>query len=292
MGKRLALLGLLGLLWGSLTPLAKLVAAAGVPPLAYAMVVMLSAGTLLLLVCLARGRRLPTDGLSLRYYGVCGLIGSAAPTANMFHVLSEVPAGLMAIIISTSPLITYLLALAARMERFASMRAAGLMLGLAGVALILLPRASLPSGDMAPFVLLAFATPALYATNTVYASKYRPTGVDSLALASGMLLSAGALLTVAAAAVGQLPQPAGYAMTANLLILSHAVLTALAFTIFFVLLNTAGPVFVSQVGYIVTLVGVGIGMVFLGESHSHYVWLAMALIFGGLALVTWRPARK
>ena len=82
---RFALLALLGLLWGSLTPMAKLVATAGVPPLAYAMIVMLSAGTLLLVVSIARGRKLPTDRVSLRYYVVCGLIGSAAPTANMFH---------------------------------------------------------------------------------------------------------------------------------------------------------------------------------------------------------------
>ena len=198
----------------------------------------------------------------------------------------------MAIVIATSPLITYLLALAARMERFAAMRAAGLVVGLAGVALILLPRASLPSADMAPFVLLAFATPALYAANTVYASKRRPTGADSLALASGMLLCAGALLTVAAAASDQLPRLASYSRIANLLMISHAGLTALAFTIFFTLLNTAGPVFVSQVGYIVTLVGVGIGIVFLGESHSHYVWFAMSLIFGGLALISVRDASR
>jgi drug/metabolite transporter (DMT)-like permease len=33
------------------------------------------------------------------------------------------------------------------------------------------------------------------------------------------------------------------------------------------------------------------GKLFFGEQHSVWVWLAMVVIFAGLALATW-PARK
>ena len=56
------------------------------------------------------------------------------------------------------------------------------------------------------------------------------------------------------------------------------------------LIARAGPVFASQVGYVVTGVGVGLGMAFYGERHSLWIWLALALMMIGLTLV--RPKER
>ena len=58
--------------------------------------------------------------------------------------------------------------------------------------------------------------------------------------------------------------------------------------LFFYLLRIAGAVYFSQVAYLVTLFGVGFGMLLFGERHPGSAWLALLLIFAGLALVNRR----
>ena len=55
------------------------------------------------------------------------------------------------------------------------------------------------------------------------------------------------------------------------------------------LIGQAGPVFASQVAYVVTGSGVALGMLIYGERHSPWIWAALALMFAGLALV--KPKR-
>ncbi len=52
------------------------------------------------------------------------------------------------------------------------------------------------------------------------------------------------------------------------------------------LVGRAGPVFSSQIAYVVTLSGVGLSILILGEAYSATVWLALGLMIGALALVT------
>jgi drug/metabolite transporter (DMT)-like permease len=51
-------------------------------------------------------------------------------------------------------------------------------------------------------------------------------------------------------------------------------------------IDRAGPLFASQVGYVVTLAGVFWGMLLFGESHSAWVWVSLVTMLAGLALVT------
>ena len=44
-------------------------------------------------------------------------------------------------------------------------------------------------------------------------------------------------------------------------------------------------VFTAQISYVVTLTGITNSMLFLGESYSSWVWLAVSLMLVGLALV-------
>jgi drug/metabolite transporter (DMT)-like permease len=64
-----------------------------------------------------------------------------------------------------------------------------------------------------------------------------------------------------------------------------AVASATAYTLFLQVIRNAGPVFASQTAYVITLAGMFWGIVLLGERHSHYVWVALALMLAGLALV-------
>jgi drug/metabolite transporter (DMT)-like permease len=66
----------------------------------------------------------------------------------------HLPAGVLGVLPTTSVVLTYALSVAVRLDRFDTMRVAGLAIGLAGILLILLPRASLPAPDQTVCVLV------------------------------------------------------------------------------------------------------------------------------------------
>jgi drug/metabolite transporter (DMT)-like permease len=72
-------------------------------------------------------------------------------------------------------------------------------------------------------------------------------------------------------------------------ILGGAVLHLGGYCGFVWLIGRAGPVFASQVGYLVTATGIITGLLIFGERFGSIIWLAAALMIGGLLLV--RPSR-
>ena len=292
LGMSLILLLSLGAMWGAITVMAKFITMAGVPALGYAFWQTFGAGIILLLVSLARGKPAPLGRTYLRYYLVVGAIGSAIPTTNLFYALSNLPAGIVALVITTVPLFTYMLSLAARVEGFDWRRAVGIGLGLVGALLMLLPEGSLPSREMIPFVILAFLSPFFYSLNSIYAIKYHPLQMDSMHAAGGMMLFSSFMLLPASLATGTFhPLWIGFTL-ADGLILAHMGLAALTFYMYFVLLRRTGPVYFSQVAFIVTINAMIWGIILFDEQHSMWIWLALALVFGGVALVNWRHKKQ
>jgi drug/metabolite transporter (DMT)-like permease len=203
----------------------------------------------------------------------------------------HIPIGIIVLIISLAPLITYAVALAFGLERFSPRRVSGLVLGLAGALMILVPKSSLPSPDDAHWVMFALLTPLLYGLSNVYLGWARPPDVPSLALGGAMQFAAGLTLLPMALLIGTMHVPLPPHTNAEIANVTHIAISGFGALVFFELMRMRGPVVASQVGYIVCLSGVFWGKLFFGEQHSFWVWAAMATIFTGLALVTW-PARK
>ncbi len=57
-------------------------------------------------------------------------------------------------------------------------------------------------------------------------------------------------------------------------------------------MGLAGPVFSSQVSYVVTLAGVFLSALILSESYSSWVWMALVLMLAGLTLVQPRAVAR
>ena len=284
----LGLVRLLGSLWGLAFSFTKMATNGGVHPVAYTFWQGLVAGLIVLAMCRVRGQRFPLGRAWLRYYFTIGLIGIALPNVNLVAAIAHLPAGVMVLTIPFVPLMTYGIAVALAMERFSLPRFAGVMCGLAGVALIVMPRASLPDSSAASWFLMALATPALYAATNILAARLRPPDAKSLPLAGGMLLASALMLTPVVFAMDVLYLPVLPIGEAEIGIAGQIVISSVAYLIFFEVLRLAGPVFMSFTGYIVTLTGIGWGVVLFGERHSPWVWGAAALIFTGLALVNLR----
>jgi len=280
------LLLLLGANWGIAFSFAKLGQLGGIAPLGYAMWQSGGAGVVLLTICLFRRVLPPLSASHLRYYLIAALTGQAIPMVNMFVVLKQVPVGVFAVLVTLAPLLTYGMAMVVGMERFNARRFSGMLLGFGGALLILIPRTSLPSPEMAPWVALALLTPLFFAGSNIYIAKARPAGVDSLALGASMQLATVVFVAPLAAMTGGLYLLAPPFATADYALLAHIAAASLGALLMFEVIRLAGVVFMSQVAYVVTLNGIFWGMVFFDEQHSPWIWAALVVVLCGVALVT------
>lgn len=280
----LLLLLALGAIWGVSTTIAKVAVTTGMSPIAYGFWQCVIAALLLLSISAVRRRWPPIDRRHLFYYVFTGLIGLAIPALNMYAAVARIPAGLMASIVATAPLMTYALALLARTERFDALRGLGILVGLGGALMILLPRSSLPTEDMVFWAAIALATPALYAVNAVVAGRLMP-AADALTLAAGMVTSAALGFGAGVVIFGGMTLPWPPDSPAALATFWHGVSSVAAYALYFQIIRLAGAVYMSQVGYLVIAIGVAAGMIVFDERHSVWVWLAITAMLVGLTLV-------
>jgi drug/metabolite transporter (DMT)-like permease len=87
-------------------------------------------------------------------------------------------------------------------------------------------------------------------------------------------------------------QPGGLALLGLSpgLVFLQAAATAVTYLLYFRLQQVAGPVYLSQIGYVMTAVGLATGTLLFGERYSPWVWTGAGVIVVGVALVTFGPA--
>jgi len=282
----LSCLMVMGVGWGGNTALAKVATLAGAPPFGLAFLEGVGSGLLVLALCLSR-RSLPRlQRPYLAFYAIAGMTGITIPATILFWIAPHLPVGIVALLFTTVPLMTYGLSMLFSVERFMWIRVLGLLIGLAGTALVVLPTASLPGSDAVGWTLIVLAAPALYSSQNVYIARHWPLGSDALALSCGTLFGGGLALVPVLLATGDwmtMMPPWDEAERAAAAMLT---INGLGTAIFIWLVRFAGPVFASQTAYLVTAWGIVWGIIIYGERHSLYVWAACALLFAGVALVT------
>ncbi len=284
-----ALLVIVGLGWGATGFLSKIATETGHGALMLTWWQTVIGVALFSAALLARGERLPLSRGHLAFYAVCGLLGTALPHTLGFLSIRHLPVGVQTMALSTVPMMTLLLALPLGLERWEPQRALGIGCGLAAMLMIALPETGLPEPGQAVWLALPMLVALSYAAeNTVIALK-KPAGLSSLQVMCGLTWAAAALLAPALWVSGEpvLPEALGREEAA---LAACAVLHVGAYLGFVSLIGRAGPVFASQVGYVVTASGILWGMAVYAERHSLWVWGALALVFLGLALV--RPKRR
>src|SRR5256714_1702427 len=203
---------------------------------------------------------------------VTGLFNSAIPILAITWAETRIDSGLTAIIQASAPLFTALLALRfSHDERVRGWRLAGLVVGFAGVALLVGGR---PSGEIAAALAVVFSA-LCYAAAGLYAGR-RLRGTSPLVTALGTLTAA----TLATLPVGLFQLPShmtSWKVTASVLTLGIAG-TGLAYILYYALISGAGASRAILITYLVPTFAVVYGAVLLGEPVT-------AAAIGGPGLV-------
>ncbi len=286
-----ALLLFMGVTWGLVISMSKIAALAGGHPVGLALWQVGVAGTMVFGMALALRQPPPMRADVIRFNLICGVTGVAFPAVALFFAALHLPAGIVAISFATMPLFTYLLSVVFRIEAGNARRLSGVVVGLIAMALLVFPETALPDSAMAPWVLLAIVASVSMSVENFVAGGFRPANVTSLQLSCGRQYG-GAVILLPLALIGgtavPLVEPWGavqWAATAN------GIMSGIAYTCLLYVIRKSGPVFASQTAYLITLAGVGWGMLIFDERHSAYIWLALTLTLAGVALVSPRAPR-
>ncbi len=285
----LVLLGGAG--YGSLFAANKIVADAGFSVIAYLFWQSALGALLMLSLHVLSRRRMRLNVRAMLHYGASAWFGMLLPTGVLAFVADELPASVLTLTMTLIPSLTYLFAYVLRVERFRWLSLGAIALGLAGVLLIVLPEGSLPDAGAAIWILPALLAPVSAATNNLIVATLRPPESDSFSIAAGVLLGGTVVMLPIALISGDLiafwSDPAG---TTG--VLWAAGVQSIGFFCLYEVVRRAGPVFFSQVSYVIVACGIAWGFLLFGERPSAWVWAAVALMTAGLTLANVAVARR
>ena len=215
-----------------------------------------------------------------------GALNNAIPFALICWGQTYIESGLTAILNAMTPIFTVLAAHAAGQERLSLRRLAGVGLGFLGVAVLIGPESlrHLDPTNLAEIAVLLAAVS--YAFAGIWGRRLRELPID--AAAAGMLGGSTLLLLPLALMLEHpwriSPTPASLAALAALGALS----TAVAYLLYFRLLRRVGPTNLLLVTFLLPIVALALGAVFLGERIEIADLAGLALILFGLAAIDGR----
>ena len=250
----------------------------------------LLAGAMLLALLGRNARSLATAQLPRGTYFVQAMLNCVLPWTLVAWASLSIDAALTTILNSLSPIFVFLLTWAiTRHEAVNRRKLAGVLLGIAGVVTIIGVDALSGLGKHALAELACVAGSLVYAMAAIVGRRFDR--VSPLVPAAGSNLVAAAILIPLALAVDQ-PWTLTPSTRSMLAILGLAVFsTGLAFVIYFHLLARIGSISTASQAYLRILVGVGFGVVFLGERLTVNVVAGLALVFAGVVAMTLPPRR-
>lgn len=285
-----ALLVLLGTGWGMTLPLSKIAVSTGHGYLGLIFWQLLIGSVAMALISAVRGKGLPLNRQAIRTYVVIAMIGTIFPNSASYQAIAHLPSGVVSVLMSLIPMLAFPIALGLGLEKFDLRRLCGLMAGLGGVLLLILPDASLPDPAMLAWIPVSLIAVMFYAFEGNYVAKWGTGGLDAIQVLFGASLVGTVVAFPLAVGTGQFIWPVRVWGPAEAALVVSSVVHVLVYAGYVWMVGRAGPVFAVQVSYLVTGAGVIWALLLLGERYSPYFWAAMGLVLIGVFLV--QPRRQ
>lgn len=221
-----------------------------------------------------------------RHLLALGFINAALPFPLFAHATLHVTAGFASIINATAPLFAAVVAAAWLRNKLSGLAIAGLLVGFAGVVLLVggIPDIGSPGAELA--VAGALLASLSYGVSASYVKRYLA-GVSSWVTTTGSFGMAAILLAPLAVARWPASPPSPRAWIAVLLLALAC--TSLPNIHYFRLVLRAGPARAMTVAFLIPVFGMLWGALFLDEVVTPRILAGCAVILAGTALVTRAP---
>ena len=267
----------LGAIWGASFLFVRIVAPV-LGPVLTADLRMLVAGVALAVWFRFRGFEVQWRSWSLQY-ALVGMLTSGMPFILYAYAALQMTAGQMAVLNATSPMWGALMSAALLGERLTRRRIFGLLLGVAGVALITRPA----GGSFAlPSVAACLGAAWCYGFTGVYLRRWAP-NVPSKGLALGTQVASGLIVLPLVALWPPMAMPTPLVIGSVLAL--GLVCGAIAYVLYFRLIADLGPTGALTVTYLTPVFGMLWGALFLAEALTLPMLAGAALVILGTVFV-------
>lgn len=288
------------IVWGSTYLGIRIGLQAGLPPTLFAGVRLLPAGLLLLGLAALLGTSPRISWTDFRITAVVGIFLLCGGMNGTFIAEQYIPSSLAALIVALLPLwIAAAEWLLPGLERPTARGVIGLMIGFAGLGVLMLPRLTGITGAPSELfgVGIQILSTWLWTAGSII-SKRRPVKADSLVATGYEMASAGVVLCLAGLALGEAPRfhltPTGAGALAYLIVFGSCI----AFTAFVWAMRHAPASKVMTYAYVNPVVAVflgwaagHVGLLSAPEPVDAWILAGTAIIVAGVALTTTAPTR-
>ncbi len=285
------LLLLLSVVWGGSFFFSK-IAVGELPPLTVVLARVVLAALALNAVVLLSGRRLPREPRLWGALFVMGLLNNVVPFSLIFWGQTQIASGLASILNATTPLFTVLVAhVATRDERLTASRLLGVLVGVAGVAIMIGPGAFAGGGGATLAKIAVLGAALSYAFASIWGRRFR--GLPPTITAAGQLTASAVVMAPLALLADRpwtLAMPSGRVLwaIAALALIS----TAAGYLLYFAVLARAGATNVSLVTLLIPPSALLLGALFLAEQFAPRDLAGLICIAAGLAAIDGRLPRR
>ncbi len=283
------LLFVLAVMWSSSFTAIK-IGVSSIPPTTFAMLRVVIGAVVLFGWLKMRRLKLSVEPRGWGVFFLIGLSGNALPFILINWGEQKIASGLAAIIIAAMPLAALILGRIFSDEILNVRRIVGVLVGFSGVVVLIGPTELAQLGDEALRQLAVAVAAVSYAIASILVRKLPPAKPSEHG--AGVLIASSILLVPAAAIVDQpwnLNFDAG-ALAASVYL--GVFPTALATIFLIIVVASRGVTFLSLNNYLIPLLGVTWGFLFLSEPITPDIMVALTLILFGVAVAGSGPATR
>lgn len=288
-----ALIAILSILWGGAFFLIE-IGLRSFPPLTLVFARLALAVPPMWLAMRLMGERLPTGTRIWALLTVVGALNCALPFALFFWGQQYLDSGYASILNATTPLWGVITAhFLTSDERATPARIGGVLVGMAGIVVMVGPEAMKGLSDNLLAQIACLVSTVFYSFAAIYGRRLSQTELTPMAVATGQTITAALLMLPLVLLIDQpwvLATPSvESALAATTLALFS---TALAYTLYFRLIDRSGASNAQLVAFLMPILAVILGIMFLGESLSSGQISGAALIAIGLVILDGRLFRR
>jgi drug/metabolite transporter (DMT)-like permease len=263
------------------------IASPEVPPFTLVLARVAIAALALLPMVFLFGLRLPATREAWQPFIVQATINNVIPSTLMVYGQQRIASGLAAVLNATTPLFTLIMARLFAGEVLTASKVAGVLLGVAGVGVLVGPAALGSNASSLVGMVCILGGTLSYAVSALWMRRLR--AIPPLVSSAAQLTCSSVMLLPLAAAIDRfwlLPLPG---VPALLSVLGLALVsTALAYIVFFRVSASAGPANVMLVTLLIPVTATALGVLVLGETLTGNQVAGALVIASGLVVIDGR----